>query len=506
MSPTSYRAAPPRNLIVTRHSGQGQTCKRHCECSSIQVAGSLFSSRFPVLELLNAVFPEEYGSREYRLPESPSIRKMSGDIVALFPVCPFLLRLLRGGCSAGICAVLLVVSATAQDPAPPTIQGYITAIPSADMIVLADQQIRLQPNTRFEWMEDNSAHGARNIRSELQVGTFVQVYGSPHKRTELWTPDFIKVRDDWNQKISGLSAIDKVVATGSEPLLRADGYLIRVTPATSISFNEEVKSRADIRPDTWLRYEGNRQRTGVLVASKIAFVHAKSSSDTTAGPSSPSPSGPAEDEDGVIRYTPINDAALQQRIQRIGMAVVPGYQKELHDDSPSKIHFRFVATDNEKYHWENCTSDGLILVPKLVIDRLTRDDQLAAVLADGVAFNLQRQAARVYGEGHLLDGIQNSSYLFLPVGLAAVVGSRTVEREMLYTMEEQRGRVALALMCDAGYDPWQSPEAWRLLAPKHLPTDLTSLHYPENSGNLLNILSLQYLKATTPSSAAATLQ
>jgi hypothetical protein len=195
------------------------------------------------------------------------------------------------------------------------------------------------------------------------------------------------------------------------------------------------------------------------------------------------------------------------------MAVVPAYQKGLHDDRqglhddrPSKSPVRFVATDNEKYHWENCTSDGLILVPKLVIDRLTRDDQHAAVLADGVAFNLQRQAARVYGEGHLLDGIQNSGYFFLPVGLAAVVGSRTVERKMLYTMEEQLGRVALALMSDAGYDPWQSPEAWRLLAPKHLPTDLISLHYPENSGYLLNILSLQYLKATTPSSAAATRQ
>jgi hypothetical protein len=81
-----------------------------------------------------------------------------------------------------------------------------------------------------------------------RVGTFVQVYGNPHKRTEPWTPDFIKVRDDWNQKISGLSVIDKVVTTGSEPLFRADGYLIRVTAATSISFNEEVKSRADIAP------------------------------------------------------------------------------------------------------------------------------------------------------------------------------------------------------------------------------------------------------------------
>ena len=56
------------------------------------------------------------------------------------------------------------------------------------------------------------------------------------------------MRADWNQKISGLSVIGKAVTTGSEPLFRDEGYLIRVTPATSISFNEEVKSTADIRP------------------------------------------------------------------------------------------------------------------------------------------------------------------------------------------------------------------------------------------------------------------
>jgi hypothetical protein len=30
-------------------------------------------------------------------------------------------------------------------------------------------------------------------------------------------------------------------------------------------------------------------------------------------------------------------------------------------------------------------------------------------------------------------------------------------------------------MDDAGYDPWQAPEAWRLLAPKELPVDIHSL-------------------------------
>lgn len=386
------------------------------------------------------------------------------------------------------------------------VQGYVTAVQSANHFDVDGKHVETSAATTWQVMDKTALVGGDWLpQTAAQVGAYLRVAGPTNRHTHIIYAEEISLRDDRDKKLSGIGVIDKVLEAGPQPTFRADGYLIRVTPATSISFNDEFKSIADIRPDTWVHYEGKRDRTGVLLATRIAFVHVKSSS-YSAGPSSPSPSGPAENEDGAIRYTPINDEALQQRIQRIGMAVVPAYQKELPDDSPSKIHFRFVATDNEKYHWENCTSNGLILVPKLVIDRLTRDDQLAAVLADGVAFNLQRQAVRVYGEGHLLEGIQNSGYFFLPVGLAAVAGSRTVERKMLYTMEEQRGRVALALMSDAGYDPWQSPEAWRLLAPKHVPVDVNSLHYPENSGYLLNILSLQYSKATAPSSAAATLQ
>ncbi len=59
-------------------------------------------------------------------------------------------------------------------------------------------------------------------------------------------------------------------------------------------------------------------------------------------------------------------------------------------------------------------------------------------------------------------------------------------------MEEQRARVALALMADAGYDPWQAPEAWRLLAPKKRPKDPDSLAYPERSGYQLRFLDQQY--------------
>ena len=69
-------------------------------------------------------------------------------------------------------------------------------------------------------------------------------------------------------------------------------------------------------------------------------------------------------------------------------------------------------------------------------------------------------------------------------------------------MREQRGRVALSLVAVGGFDPWQAPEAWRLLSPKHLPSDTNSLKYSDLSGYQLGILNLQYRKpASFPESA-----
>jgi hypothetical protein len=73
--------------------------------------------------------------------------------------------------------------------------------------------------------------------------------------------------------------------------------------------------------------------------------------------------------------------ALQARVSRVGLSLVPAYQKQLADDSPSKIYFRFYAVDEASIRSDLSCNAGLILVPKQVVERLQNDDQLAALLA-----------------------------------------------------------------------------------------------------------------------------
>jgi hypothetical protein len=180
-----------------------------------------------------------------------------------------------------------------------------------------------------------------------------------------------------------------------------------------------------------------------------------------------------EDAGGWCVWYPVpENAALQEGVRRIGMSQVPQYQRDLPDDDPGKIPFRFYAVDEKEMRSEIFCDKSLILVPFEAIPSFKNDAELAALLADGVAAEQRRQRARMMLDMVLVSVAEVAVYL--TVRSAAGVGGRwvggaIVGHEIERKMEDERGRVALGLMADAGFDPWQAPEAWRLLAPGPLP-------------------------------------
>jgi hypothetical protein len=107
---------------------------------------------------------------------------------------------------------------------------------------------------------------------------------------------------------------------------------------------------------------------------------------------------------------------------------------------PSKIPFRFYAVDDAKIRTEVCATDGLILVSVPMLSRLKSDNQLAAVLADGIAVNLQRQAARLAVDNRYIDGVQtaaNSALVFIPFADFVDVGTAVAGESIEVAQEEQ---------------------------------------------------------------------
>jgi Domain of unknown function (DUF5666) len=405
------------------------------------------------------------------------------------------------------------------------VQGYITSVHAPTGFEVDGQQVLLGPDTSFGIAATKGPHMDNSLRDGVHVGVYVLVFGSADSHTRSVTAQTVLFRDDFNKMLSGLGVIENVISKGPAPVFEADGYRILVTSATEVKLTGTLKTLADVGANVWLRYEGKRDGSGSLVASRAEFItakytRAKAIEDVAVYGSNAKPGAAAAQQTVMPGQESLIDAngnlvsvrtkvrlnqaggpcgwhkvppdeLLQERVRRVGLRVVPSYQNSLKSDDPARIPFRFYAIDDAQARSELSCSEGLILVPIQVVDRLKKDDQLAAVLADGVAFSLQWQESRLFiGATHIFLG--GDPPLYMGLGVSGYATGALMLHELNKSLVEQRERLALSLMADAGYDPWQSPEAWRLVVPKSLPKDLSSLKYPTRSGYQLGILNMQY--------------
>ncbi len=175
------------------------------------------------------------------------------------------------------------------------------------------------------------------------------------------------------------------------------------------------------------------------------------------------------------------DAAMQARVDALGARLVPAYQRAMPDSEPTKIHFRFQVVDQPRLHDALTLSNGIILVPYQVIDRLENDDQLATVLADNIATALEKQDLRMTPAWQKLTAVDiagAAGALFVPgLGLATGFGGGAIATKMLRNEEEQSGRVSLVLLSDAGFRIAEAPKTWWLLASLK-PKDISKIDMP----------------------------
>lgn len=399
------------------------------------------------------------------------------------------------------------------------IEGYINRVQPPNGFQVSGRWFFISPNTDFGFMGTNSASRTSPVKDTLRVGVYVQVAG---RETRLMGPIIattVFAHDQWNENLSGFGVITRVVSPGPNAVFDADGYRIRITPSTKLDFDGDASSVDEITPNSWMSFSGKRGKDGAIEATKAHFVPAKPTKfkaiknleivAVKTRPAGTDDKAQANEGTGTLNLeadgtslqndqevklgfgrwrTLPADQPLQQRVHHIGMALVPAYQRELADDDPSKIHFRFFAFDDKKSRNSIYLLDGAVLVSKLTVERLSNDNQLAAIIADGIAYNLQRQAAKEVKMNRILWGA-DAALAFAPgMGMAVLLANESAEATML----RERLRISLALMRDAGFDPWQAPEAWRLIEPKKLPANPALMDYPDASCYQFQVLDLQY--------------
>jgi predicted Zn-dependent protease len=269
-------------------------------------------------------------------------------------------------------------------------------------------------------------------------------------------------------------------------------------------FTAPMKSMADVGTNVWIAYAGKQRADGVVVAEKAAFApngikdaEDKLRNKAEYDPASVDPTKPQ----GVVsklwrgidakRLPPYQDAAMQARVDRIGMSLVPEYQRALPDTDATKIQFRFQVIDAKRFRDALTLPNGIILVPKQVIERMENDAQLATVLADNIACALEKQEYQERPAREKMSAAQWAGLaggLFVPgLGVATSAMNAGVEAAIERRLEEQSGRVSLGLMRDAGYDVYEAPRAWWVLAEKK-GKDLAETKVPFRGAYLYGVL------------------
>jgi hypothetical protein len=328
-------------------------------------------------------------------------------------------------------------------------------------------------------------------------------------------------KPDADKKVKGDGVIDRVVVAGSEPVFRADGYRFRIASATQVRFGNGLRSLSEVQTNTFASFEGIPDASGTIVATKAAFARLKlpsSKPDPKAVQVVTFPKGSKIDADNGFAVGPSafpqadhggwcgwydihEDAAEQERIRRLANKLVPQYQRDLPAEDPAKMPFRFYEVEEKEFRSPIFCGNGLVLIPTEVVHRLENDDQLAAVLADGIAGALQLQIATARGfswKGVVgVDPAEPGLGGLVTTGIQGGATGVIVRHEMNKIEERQRGRMALALLADAGFKQQEALEAWVLLKPSHLSKDHSQLDYPERSLYLKRILEMEYKTAPT---------
>jgi hypothetical protein len=419
--------------------------------------------------------------------------------------------------------LLLTAAAAAQSTQATSIKGSITAV-EQDGFDLAGHHVIIGPNTQIVSARESTA-SARELRQSIAVGTLVHVEGVFVEGEHTFAAAKVTVQDAPGQKISGVGIIDRVLATGAEPVFRADGYVLHVTPSTELKFTGEVTALSDVGTNIGVRYEGAQGDNGEILLTRADFVKRKmkapkrdiktilaqaqavsfppgsmidiDGSFSTEG--NDQKRHKPEDRGGTCGWYPLSrDAQLQERVRTIGQELVPQYQRDLPRDDPAKIAFRFYVVEEPDIHTDlGCDgpgNKGLVLIAVDGMARLKNDDQLAAVLADRVAANMMRLHGMQMVDMEYIDAASLAEWgAPIAAGEDLLIG-KVVLREVYRQIKGKRGRMALGYMTDAGFDPWQSPEAWKLLEPGRLPKDLSKLKYPWLSEYELEVLNREYKK------------
>jgi hypothetical protein len=394
-----------------------------------------------------------------------------------------------------LCLLLWTTCAFSQTTEP-TLKGPVTRYVSMTDFDVSGWKVVRDRETEVLMTGPGGLATNANDSTKLYIGELVSVYGSEQNKTRSIKAEQLRVFPPAARHVEGLAVIEAVLP-GADKVVSADGHRIRIAAQTQTKFVKPLSSAVDIGTNVIMKYDGLLQPDGVVLADSATFYQNVVSDAAIkkreqweydpqtikADSKQPGASKFFRGRDASY-FPPYDDATMLARLRLIGGKLVPAYQKGLAASDPTRIDFRFYLIDAPKWRDPVPLPSGIVLVPYEGVKRMKNDSQIAALLADKVAWLVEQQPIQLpLTNGQIAGqlGIDAAGAIpFAGLGVAgAEVGVGISALKRMHRNQEQRARVSLALMQEAGFDVTEAPKAWWILSLKD-GKDMSRSNPPEN--------------------------
>jgi peptidase M48-like protein/uncharacterized protein DUF5666 len=402
------------------------------------------------------------------------------------------------------------------------IHGYVTSIKSANEFELDEYQITRDASLILELEKSDDPEEMTSFTpEEIRVGTELEIRGDLDDATNQLTAKAIKVNlnDHLHLKRTALMEVaPEIRKTGNawEGQLHVDGQRISIDENTILTIKpnhaqmkavkdaekaakkrKEQGSNADseegeapsvvlsqpdqLRANTFVTYEGLRQKGGAVLAKKIDFQEGEITPGESrlwktltpkikeANFTNGRPGELRIQQVGKFKLLPI--AEVQKYVQDLGASLIPKYQRELPGGDPQKIPFQFFVVQ-EKVPNAFALANGTVVVNSGLITVLENEAQLAAVISHEITHATEK---------HTYRQLQYHKKALTALKIGAAVGSiwggravadlanlteGAIRNGYSRSLENQADRIGMEYMMAAGYDPREAARVWKVMAVK----------------------------------------
>jgi len=371
-----------------------------------------------------------------------------------------------------LCAASFNLLAQQRVEESPPFDGFITRITSPNEFEVGTAHIACSTKTIFQITALDGHTRTPFPSTDLHVGQPVEIEGKFSNGIVAATRVLVPVDFSGTEDLNGSGF---VTPSQQNDLIWVEGYPLHITADTVIHTSEGKPATAtDLKSMTWISYQAVRGPETMITATELVLY------PTLMGPAElkfrtshklqitmpdykAAAPGIAMISKRTIYILP--DSEAQDWITRIGTSLIPQTQKDLPDTDQDKLSFQFLIVDHTECD-DTCTidsPDGTILVPVNLILDLHNEAELAEILANAIAFTVERYDYLDHNQIALQNWLEPAKWVGLiaswPLAVAAQ-GTQWVNGDPLKTLNSKADRIGLTYMLAAGYDISQAPYAY----------------------------------------------